>query len=99
MINFSKTILFLLCVISIDTLSIDARDIKKPETKKPMMLKGSIDSSQLEDIPPFKIYFQGIQTISNDDGFFTIPLEKKEKSYSLLICKDFEPKFSSVNTV
>lgn len=67
--------------------------------QKHIMLKGCIDSKQLKTIPKFKIYFEGLQTESNDNGFFTIPLEKKQDDYSLLICKDFQPSFDSINTI
>ena len=69
-----------------------------PNNKIPM-LKGCIDSCQLKTIPHFKVYFEGIQTESNDDGFFTIPLEKKYDELSLIICKDFQPSFESTNTI
>ena len=67
MTKFFNTIMFLLITVSIHAQH--TKDIKTPEVKH-TMLKGCIYSSQLEDIPPFNIYFQGIQTTSNDDGFF-----------------------------
>lgn len=73
----------------------------KPPTPVPA-LKGSIVSSQLKTIPHFKAYYQGAQTISNDDGFFSFPLQpnaSNSNEYSLLICKDFRPTFESINTV
>ncbi len=65
------------------------------------MIKGQIVSNQINSLPPFKIYYEGTQTISNEDGFFSIPIDEKEKQeeYSLLICKDFLPTFNSFNTV
>ena len=64
------------------------------------MLKGAIVSNELETIPNFKVYYQGTQTVSNDDGFFTLPLEDDTvQDLSLLICKDFSPKFEGTNTI
>ncbi|MCK4517172.1 hypothetical protein KAT92_00210 [Candidatus Babeliales bacterium] len=66
----------------------------------PRMLKGAIASSQIDLLPSFKIYYQGIQVESNDDGFFTIPLETEQNNnLSLIVCKDFIPNFDSINTI
>jgi len=57
-------------------------------------------SDELNKIPQFKIYYQGVQTVTNDDGFFTISIETETvNSLSLLICKDFDPQFESINTI
>ena len=84
---------------------------------QPTMLKGCIISHELNTVPHFKVYYRGTQTMSNDDGFFSIPLDVTSNSraenskvanspstggfnpHSLLICKDFTPRFESVNTV
>ena len=73
----------------------------KNSLNTPLMIKGRIESYELEKIPPFKVYFEGIETVSNAEGFFTIPLDNKPKSdtYSLLICKNFKPKFDTINTI
>lgn len=84
-----KNIVFFLLLVTIQSL----------HPKEHIMLKGCIDSGELKKVPSFKIYYDGIETKSNPDGFFTIPLEQKLDNYSLLICKDFSPEFVSVNTV
>jgi len=89
-----KFILLLLILTSTTNLNTDPQKINHPK-----MLKGCIVSNQLSTVPHFKVYYQGIQTISNDDGFFTIPVEKTTENYSLLICKDFKPTFNAINTV
>lgn len=100
---FKRCALFIaFCLLS--PVLMNASPQTKSPTKpiaKPNVLKGCIVSNQLKTIPHFKVYYQGIQTVSNDDGFFSIPLESAEKkeSYSLLICKDFVPAFESINTV
>jgi hypothetical protein len=69
-----------------------------PKIESPF-LKGRIVSNEVDKLPHFRVYYQGIQTKSDDDGFFSIPLENKEESYSILICKEFFPNFDSINTI
>lgn len=64
------------------------------------ILKGVIWSHELESLPSFNVYFHGAKTISNDDGFFSFPLEAEPiKKYSLLISSDIVPTFESINTI
>lgn len=66
----------------------------------PVCLKSCILSPKMEDLPSFRIYYQGMKTTNDKDGLFTIPLENGlNDEYSLLICKEFSPKFESVNTI
>jgi len=63
-------------------------------------IKGVIVSNELDEVPRFKIYYNGIRVNNDEEGFFTIPVdEQKQDLYHILICKDFEPRFDSVNTV
>lgn len=65
-----------------------------------LTLKGEIVAPNLNTTPPFKVYYQGMQTKSNEDGFFSFPLEEKKKEkYALIICKDFVQQFDSINTI
>jgi len=91
----------LFIVLSVLIPTIMPLSILKSKTANNFMIKGYITSNQLSSLPHFKVYYQGIQTMSNDDGFFSIPLESKkfEDTYSVLICKDFFPTFESVNTI
>ena len=91
-----QIIFFLLSLSLAASVKINLGENRPPALK---MLKGSIVSNQLSTIPHFKVYYQGTQTISNDDGFFTIQITKQNTDYSLLICKDFKPTFDSVNTI
>lgn len=72
---------------------------KTPPIKTYPMLKGQIVSNELKKIPSFNIYYRGMQTTNNDDGFFSFPIEKTEDQYSLIICKNFTPVFNAVNTI
>ena len=65
-----------------------------------IMLKSCIVSPDLETLPPFTVYYRGMKTFSNSDGFFSIPLDTgKSNHYNLLICKQFNQNFDSGNTV
>jgi hydroxymethylpyrimidine pyrophosphatase-like HAD family hydrolase len=53
-----------------------------------------------ENIPEFKICFNGKYTYTNKEGFFTIPVDEGSLGkYSLLICKNFNQDFMSINTI
>ena len=84
-----RQILFILFMIFFNVLHLSA-----------IFIKGAIVSNDLDEIPRFKVYYNGIRATNDEEGFFTIPVEeKKQDSYHILICKDFEPRFDSVNTV
>jgi len=71
----------------------------KPTTQA-HTIKGSVVSKEICDLPHFQVYYKGMQTESNDDGFFTIPTNKPVfKKCSMLLCKDFQINFDSVNTI
>ena len=65
-----------------------------------IFIKGAIVSNDLDTIPKFKVYYNGVQSASDEEGFFTIPVdEQRQDLYHILISKDFEQKFDSVNTI
>jgi hypothetical protein len=53
-----------------------------------------------EDVPPFKVYFEGMETTNNSDGFFSFPVEKANiDKYAIIICNKIKYTFSRHNTV
>ena len=53
-----------------------------------------------DNIPEFKVCFDGKYTYNNKEGFFTIPVDDDNLGkFSLLICKNFDQKFISINTI
>lgn len=53
-----------------------------------------------EKIPEFRICFNGKETISNGEGFYSIPLGDEEFStFSLVICRTFTQQFDKTNTI
>lgn len=51
-------------------------------------------------IPQFRVLYHGKETVSNAEGFVSIPVnERGDKPYSLLICKDIQENFDKTNTV
>jgi hypothetical protein len=98
----SKVNLMSLSIFFLTTLQPRPAPLPAKKDPKPIFLKGSIYSSELDKIPPFKIYDGGRQTTSDSDGFFSFKIEENEKNYikkHVLICKDFRPVFSTTNTI
>lgn len=64
-------------------------------------LKGAIRVADDPDtVPEFRVFFNGMETKSNADGFFTFPLYQGEpESLSLVFCKHLFTRFDQVNTV
>lgn len=73
-----------------------------PKIKKALPeLRGYIKMSGDEKkIPEFKIYYQGMETTNNSEGFFSFPLQEgKPKKISLIIGKKVSPEFEKTNTI
>jgi hypothetical protein len=70
-------------------------------TKKTLELKGCIQINEdKENVPKFRIYFDGMETINNEDGFFSFPVEDKElKEYFLIMAKKIDFKIKKSNTL
>jgi hypothetical protein len=94
-----KKIIISLFLIITTVTSLPCHANTPPKITAPLTLKGHIVSNQIDKIECFSVYYRGDQTKSDADGFFSIPLEKQEESYSILICKEFFPIFDSVNTI
>ncbi len=64
-------------------------------------LRGYLKALDDQDaIPEFKIYFNGMETTNNSEGFFSFPLQqKKPGDLSLVICKQIDPQFEKTNMV
>jgi hypothetical protein len=51
-------------------------------------------------VPRFRVLYDGKETISNSEGFYTLPLDDQdEKKYFLLICPSVNQNFERSNTV
>jgi len=56
--------------------------------------------NNLGKIPRFRILFDGKETMSNNEGFFSIPLDDSNiKHFSLIICKSVQQNFDQTNTI
>jgi hypothetical protein len=53
----------------------------------------------LEETPSFRIFFEGQATTSNNEGFFSIPVEERYETLYLLICNRFHHSFDKTNTI
>ncbi|MFH1831506.1 MAG: hypothetical protein ABH827_01755 [bacterium] len=69
--------------------------------KKVTELKGYLKILHNEDeISPFRIYYNGMETINNSEGFFSFPLtEGKPNEFTLIISKQIIPQFEKTNTI
>lgn len=52
-----------------------------------------------DKMPQFRVLFSGKETMTNTEGFFSIPLDEKITRYSMLICKNIKQNFVKTNTV
>ncbi len=66
-----------------------------PEIRGCIKVQGLVDK-----VPGFRVLFQGKEEISNDEGFFSFPIEEQRiEKYSLIICKVIKQNFDKVNTI
>ncbi|MBM3886751.1 hypothetical protein FJ364_02365 [Candidatus Dependentiae bacterium] len=53
-----------------------------------------------EDVPPFRVYFEGMETTNNDEGFFSFPVDADQiDKYSIIICNKIQHTLGRHNTV
>ena len=66
-----------------------------------LTVKGNIMIPGYQDkMPEFRIYFDGKETFSNQEGFYSLPVEEGNlNQYSLLICKGLKQNFEKNNTI
>ncbi len=57
------------------------------------------EATSADKMPEFRVLFAGKETMSNREGFYSIPLEDSVKQYSMLICKNIKQNFVKTNTV
>lgn len=64
-------------------------------------IKGCIKIDQKsDDVPQFKVYFEGMETTSNDEGFFSFPIDGQAiEKYGIIICNKIKHSFGRHNTV
>lgn len=80
------------------------KEVFKPfHGTKSLIIKGCFtfaDESYDDKIPQFRICFEGKETMSDKDGFFSIPVdEDRLEKYKLVITKTFQPDFDQHNTI
>lgn len=67
----------------------------KPTIRGCIKIEGSSDP-----LPEYRVLFDGKETMSNAEGFFSFPLENTpEKKYRLVICKEIKQHFDKFNTL
>jgi hypothetical protein len=66
-----------------------------PEIRGCIKVQGLVDK-----VPGFRVLYQGKEEISNDEGFFSFPVEEQRiEKYSLIICKVIKQNFDKTNTI
>ena len=83
------------------TVSIVKEAEKEESAEKVFELKGSVKIlGEEETVPEFRIYFDGMETFNNEEGFFSFPLEEgKIQKYSIVVCKNVHQNFEKTNTL
>lgn len=64
-------------------------------------IRGAIKcASSIYDVPQLRILYDGKETISNREGFFSFPVDEKNiEKYSLILCDDVQQNFDKKNTL
>ncbi len=66
-----------------------------PELRGCIKVKGSVDK-----VPQIRILFEGRETVSNSEGFFSFPVDEQNiEKYSFVICKRIKQNFDKTNTL
>ena len=68
---------------------------------KSQLLRGRIklDGDDNAKTPQFRVLFAGKETMSNNEGFFSVPLDENLRKFSLLLCRSVKQHFEKTNTV
>ncbi|QQR48859.1 hypothetical protein IPF37_04840 [bacterium] len=76
-------------------------DVVVPVSETPKIMGCVRIAGQEDVVPQFRVYFDGMATVSNRDGFFSFPLDKEHQfnSYSLVLAKHLEQRFVNTNTL
>lgn len=101
----SKRLLFFVVMVFFVSFKLFAeqKEDKKDQPKvvpKRLMLKGSIKGpDDWQQVPQFRVFFNGRSIISDEEGFYSFPLDAQTNHAKLLICKDIDQNFDNVNTI
>jgi hypothetical protein len=93
-LHFSRANVLLMIVCTL--VCVPLRGAQRPEIKGNIKIEG-----QPDNMPQFRILFNGKETLSDKEGMFTIPLDPGValSNYSLLICQNIRQNFDKTNTV
>ena len=70
------------------------------ETKQQLTLKGCLKTPRdWKNIPEFRFFYDGKETVNDNEGFFTFPIEENIDKFSIIICKDIKQNFDGINTI
>jgi len=86
---------------SLQSLQVKHRSLIVPGSGKTLELRGAICvKNNYSSVPQFRVLFDGRETMSNDEGFFSIPTDLKNlDEYSLVITKKIIKEFDRNNTL
>lgn len=72
----------------------------RPSNNQPYFVKGSIRiANRVDDIPEFKVFFEGQEAITDEDGFFTFPINENDlQKYRLIITRKIQHVVDKKNT-
>lgn len=101
--QFSRVLLFLpLALLVLDQGLLMAK--KNASVVKPEMFKGVIEYDQaggITQVPEIRIYFNGMETFNDHEGFFSFRADKSEevKEYSIIVTKNVDYRVEKTNTL
>jgi hypothetical protein len=72
----------------------------KPNEATSTIVKGAIRiANWVDDIPQFKVFFEGQETWTDENGFFTFTTDKKLKKCNLILTKRINHSINKKNTL
>ena len=72
----------------------------RPSSSHPTFVKGSLRiANWVDDIPEFRVFFEGQEALTDEDGFFTFPINDTDlQKYKLIITRKIQHVVDKKNT-
>ncbi len=72
----------------------------RPPNGQPLFVKGAIRiENRVDDIPEFRVFFEGQETLTDEDGFFSFPINDQDiQKYRLIITRKIQHVVDKKNT-
>lgn len=82
------------------TFDVKPNVFSRPSNDHPILVKGAIKiASWVDDIPEFRVLFEGQEALTDENGFFTFPISENDlQKYRLIITRKIQHVVDKKNT-